>query len=77
MSKERGRYDEGLDLLDQVLYSSEIEKHPELAVECWFYAIVYKPARDLQESYQSLKTLLRSGSYAVGTEEMVTRVNLG
>lgn len=43
------------------------ELNPELAIECWFYAIVYKPPRFYQEALQNIKTCLKSGSRAAGT----------
>ena len=54
-------------MLDEVLYSADLnERNPQLAVECWFYAVVYKPQKCYYESLQTLKTILKSGIQSVG-----------
>jgi hypothetical protein len=58
---------EGLRLLDKVLYSEGlVEKEPTLAVEVWFYALIYKPLDRFAESLRSLKVALRARGRAYG-----------
>jgi tetratricopeptide (TPR) repeat protein len=58
---------EGLRLLDKVLYSEGLtEKEPALAVEAWFYALIYKPLDRFAESLRSLKIAMRAGGRALG-----------
>jgi hypothetical protein len=66
--------EEGLTMIDRVLFSSGIlEREPDLALECWFYALIYKPLDRYYESLKGVKLAYRTGARAHG--KYLTRVN--
>jgi tetratricopeptide (TPR) repeat protein len=59
--------EEGLTMIDRVLFSSGIlEREPDLALECWFYALIYKPLDRYYESLKGVKLAYRTGARAHG-----------
>jgi hypothetical protein len=59
--------EEGLRLLDEVLYSSNLlQNNLQLATECYFYAIIYGNFEKYNEYFQWLKIALKRGGRARG-----------
>ena len=55
----KGRRKEGLPLLAKVLGLRDLEEHPGLAAECWFYAFAHRPAGPAYQRLEALRILKR------------------
>ena len=60
----RGKREEGLEALDRALRLPALQ--PDLAAECWFYALAHRPAGDRAKALKALKRLIQEGARSPG-----------